>query len=147
MVNTVVNVETIMVELKEKAAKRKYAKEAIDFESLLQSEDDGVRPFFLDDLNEELRNLQGQCYVEYNRPIEGKGKIIKRIIKKFYCFHMKPLWEEQNALNMENWNALCQIRDYICQQSDEEERIKNLERKCKIYEERIAKLEELVNQK
>ena len=144
MENTVINIEEMMLELKEKAAKRKYEKEAVDFETLLQSEDDGIRPFYLDDLNEELRNLQGQCYVEYDQPVTGKGKLIKKIIKKLYCFHMKPLWEAQNALNMENWNALCQIRDYIYQQTEGEERLKTLERKCKIYEEKIAKLEELV---
>ena len=144
MENTIVNVEEIMAELKEKAAKRKYEQEAVDFESLLQSEDDGIRPFYLDDLNEELRNLRGQCYMEYDQPITGKGRFLKKIIKKLYCFHMKPLWEAQNALNMENVSALCQIRDYICQQADREEQLKALERKCSIYEEKIAKLEELV---
>ena len=141
MENAVINVEEIMMELKEKAAKRKYEKEAVDFESLLQSEDDGIRPFYLDDLNEELRNLQEQCYVEYEQPVTGKGKFIKKIIKKSYCFHMKPLWEAQNALNVENINVLCQIRDYIAQQKENEDKIQILENKCKQLERKLAELE------
>lgn len=141
MENAAINVEEIMVELKEKAAKRKYEKEAVDFESLLHSEDDGIRPFFLDDLNEELRNLQEQCYVEYEQPITGKGRFLKKVIKKLYCFHMKPLWEAQNALNVENFNVLCQIRDYIAQQKENEEKIQILENKCKQLERKLAELE------
>lgn len=147
MEDTVINVEEIMAELKEKAAQKKYEKEAVDFESLLQAEDDGIRTFYLDDLNEELRNLQEQCYIEYDQPITGKGKFVKKLIKKLYCFHMKPLWDAQNALNVENLNILCQIRDYIYQQKECEEKIRILENKCKNLEGKIAELERLMDKK
>lgn len=151
MNGTQVDIEKLMVELKEKAAKRRYSREAADFETVLDANDRCVRPFHLEDFKDELRDGFQDCYLEYDLPVMGKGKSLKKMIRRLYRFHMKPLWDKQNDVNIEIYSLLYQIRDYISQlereRAQKEQMMSRLETLCDEYEHRFHELEQAFKEK
>lgn len=142
-----INIEDIMQEVRKAAAKRIYRTTAADFQGMPEYPEDSIHPFSFDDFYEQLQSLMSENTVDSDVPITGKGRLIKRVIKKANLFLLKPMWDKQNAINVEIVNSLDQIKDYIYQGSNTEERIEYLEKKCKEYEDRILELEKMVKEK
>lgn len=138
----VVDITEIMKNVKSKAAKREWREIPITFEEFRESEDDGIRSFVEDEFREKVHEFQETCWVNYDTPIAGKCKVVKKIIKKLYSFHQRLLWQKQNEINGANAEMLVSVKDYIIGQSNR--KIEELENKCHEYELRISQLEELV---
>jgi hypothetical protein len=137
-----VDITEIMKTIKNKAAEREWKELPLTFEEFRESEDDGVRTFVEDEFREKVGEFQEICWVDYNTPIEGKCRFIKKIIKKLYSFHQRVLWQKQNEINAASAEMFASIKDYISGQNNQ--KLEELENKCREYETRIRQLEELV---
>lgn len=111
----IINVEDIMEELRTQAASRKYAKEAPDFETVMEAEELPPRPFHLGMLRREVQAFQKNCQVEYDIPVSGKGAGVKRWIRKLYRFHLKPLFDSQNDVNLGARIVFGRLEDFAVQ--------------------------------
>lgn len=143
-----VNVESIMMELKEKAAARVYPKEALDFEVQTDDSEDDEIDFYMAYLKRDINLLNQSYFIDYEVPITGKAQTVKRWIRKLYRFHLKPLSEKQNNFNMETVFALNQIYSFIGQELKEKDEMKavleRLERQCGEQKKRIERLERML---
>ena len=137
-----VDITEIMKCVKHNALERKGKELPITFKEFRESEDDGARTFYEDEFREKVQEFQEECWVNYDIPIRGKCRFIKKIIKKLYSFHQKALWQKQNEINAANAEIFASVRDYISSQNAQ--KIEELENRCREYEARISHLEELV---
>ena len=85
----VVDITEIMKDVKSKAAKREWREIPITFEEFRESEDDGIRSFVEDEFREKVHEFQETCWVNYDTPIAGKCKVVKKNYKKIIFISSK----------------------------------------------------------
>lgn len=145
-----INVEEIMKELKEKAAKRKIEQEEDSFEQLTA---DSVcqdlsywEPFDKENFIFELTEVNRYFWVNPDVAIEEKGFLkrnVKRVIRKMVRFAIYPLVEKQNEFNQVATRAFNQIRNYIVTHDNVDKRLEELQL---IIEKEILKPMELYSE-
>ena len=129
-----INVEEIMKELKEKAAKRKIEQEEDSFEQMTA---DSVceelsywEAFDRENFIFELTEINRYFWVNPEVTIEEKGflkRTIKKTIQKMVRFTIYPLVEKQNEFNQVATRALNQIRNYIATHDNVDKRLEELQ--------------------
>lgn len=127
-----INIESIMEEIRENVKNRKYPREALDFEFVMQV--DEPKAFDEEEFRTELHSIRFNMELRYDEPIQGKGILVKKIVKKLNQFYVKPLLEKQSRTNNAMLTLINQMGDYILQTErqlqDYEARIEYLEKKC-----------------
>lgn len=140
-----VDAAVLIEELRKKSSLRNYPKDVAEFQknSLKEEEDFG---FYMPYLDQDMKFLNQNYYIDYHFSITGKFKVIKRIIKRLYCFHLEPLSDRQNDFNTEAVYALNQLRCFVIEQLKENKHLNNelveLKRKYDKQQEKISRLEE-----
>lgn len=142
-----VDIAVLIEELRKKALLRNYPKDAAEFRKYLPQEDEDIG-FYMPYLDQDMKFLNQNCYIEYHTPVTGRFKAVKRMIKRLYCFHLEPLSDRQNDFNTEAVYALNQLRCFVLEQLEENKRLNNelgeLKRKYDKQQERISRLEERI---
>ena len=146
-----IQVEEIMQELRNNVKKRSYPKEALDFNSVrAQKQGEEDLDFFEELMERDISYMNHSSYVEYDRPITGRGPRIKRIIKNLYQFHLRPLWDAQNCFNLKAASAMTQLRNFVLQQMKDneqtEKQIEELRQSCREQQIRLERLEKKLSE-
>lgn len=119
-----ININELLEELREKADLKRYPKDVEAFKPQILDKEEDDYDFYLPYLERDIKYLNQNYYIDYNQPITGKLKGIKRFIKRLYRFHFEPLFDKQNDFNTETVFALNQLRSFVLEQEEENRQLK-----------------------
>lgn len=115
-----VDVEKIMSEIHGDIEKNQIGSELISFEEaekLMPREEErhSDLPFDNDYLCERIRCMQASSHIDPDPPITGNklSVFIKRLVRKFTQFRIKPVIDVQNQCNLETLRVFTEIEKYI----------------------------------
>lgn len=115
-----VDVEKIMSEIHGDIEKNQIGSGLISFEEsekLMPREEErhSDLPFDNDYLCERIRCMQASSHIDPDPPITGNklSVFIKRLVRKFTQFRIKPVIDVQNQCNLETLRVFTEIEKYI----------------------------------
>lgn len=126
-----INVEEIMLEIREDIKKRGLVDDAPDFQSIIMSdvEFEYDRHVMVAQINGLHRDYNVQWYKEING--SKIKKFVKKVIRKLISFIIGPMNAEQVQFNIDTMNVATQMAAYILEC---EEKISELEKRITALE-------------
>ena len=134
-----VNVEETLEELRKRAEERRYEQEPLEFQSVTISDSAIVEEGSYSYLKYEkaLDYLKQNWHHEMNFPITGANKIVllvKKMFQKCIRFMVYPIVDFQNAYNANNVRCLLQMEKYLEEAEGYRQKIEELEKKVEELE-------------
>lgn len=131
--NTEINIEEIMSEIRKNIRERGYDKEPLSFEDIVLSEPavQGDNNFSMTEFLTELNYMNRNYNNSLNVPVESRSSIgvfVKKVIRKCTRFIVFPIVNFQNAFNVSNVRCINQLKAYITLLEDYTRRIEQLEK-------------------
>ena len=152
-----INVESVIDEIKAEIKEKGYVSDIISFNEVTSiSVGGGSDISGLSELDGAVRYLNSSYFVPDSVPVSGNiiVRFIKRIIRKFTRFYVKPIVMSQNEINGFTARAFNDIYEYIKSNdsvSELENKIKVIDLKIKTVtkenEALLARIEELEKEK
>lgn len=142
-----VDVEKIMMEIREEIKKNGLDKEILSFEEVpLPNVSNNFEPndeeFDIDFFMESTDAMNSAYKIQTERVLLGNpiSVFIKKIIRKFIRFYIIPIINDQTSFNAYTVRSCNSIRNYIIQSREDKKRIEELEV-------RLASLEKTLKEK
>lgn len=143
-----INIEQIMKEIRADIKARNLKDNASDFSEITCMLEGSDIPFDMDEYIDDIEQLSDGNVVLSYRDVSSSRKLIgpvitliKKVLRKFMCFYIEPIVDDQNRFNVISTRVLSQtVRRY----KDEDDRIKELEKELENCQKVIKELEKRI---
>lgn len=116
-----VDVEKIMSEIRSDIEKNSVSSDLMSFDEsekiFRQQQEPSDNPFDNNYLCERIRCMQASSRIDPEPPITGNklSAFIKRLVRKFTEFRIRPIIETQNQCNLETLRVFTEVEKYIAE--------------------------------
>lgn len=142
---TKIDVENIMKEIRAEVERRKINETIIPFEEIpMYWEEERDMEFNFDELKNDLKYLNEHCHIQSIRPLRSRpivgGFIIlcKKILRKCLVFYIEPIVRDQNEFNAVIARSMRCIQHYQEEHAEMQEELAELTKKISMLELQIS---------